>query len=107
MSKPAYTRSKGQVLHRFEPGSVATIPVGTIEIKRHFARRVDDIGRKLQDAVRQELYRWEHKDAQMRAFENHKAECVFVNTTSVNGRKLDVRECAKCGSNSLYETMEK
>ncbi|MGB3532403.1 MAG: hypothetical protein WBA13_02690 [Microcoleaceae cyanobacterium] len=98
MNQSSYTRSKGQVLHRFEPGSVVTIPAGTIEIYRHFARRVDSIGRKLQDAVRQELYRWEHKDAQMKAFENHTAECVFVISQSVNGKKLDVRECAKCGA---------
>ncbi|NEP01613.1 MAG: hypothetical protein F6K58_23745 [Symploca sp. SIO2E9] len=98
MNQPAYTRSKGQVLHSFEPGSVATIPAGTIEIKRHFARRVDNLSKKLQDAVRQELYRWEYKDAQMKAFENHAAECVFVTTQSVNGKRLDVRECAKCGA---------
>ncbi|EAW35084.1 hypothetical protein [Lyngbya sp. PCC 8106] len=98
MNQSSYTRSKGQVLHRFEPGSVATIPVGTIEIKRHFARRVDNIGKKLQDAVRQEVYRWEHKDALMMRFENHTAECVFVTTQSVDGKKLEVRECAKCGA---------
>ncbi|NMF63935.1 hypothetical protein DP113_07975 [Brasilonema octagenarum UFV-E1] len=98
MSQPAYSRSKGQVLRRYEPGSVATIPAGTIQVYRHFARKVDELSRKLQDAVRQELYRWEHKDAQMTAFENYTAECVFVITQSVNGKRLEVRECANCGA---------
>lgn len=98
MNKPAYTRSKGQVLHRFEPGSIATIPIGTIEISKHYARKVDDLSRDLQNAVRQELTRWKHLDAQMDAFRRYTAECVFVTTQSVNGRKLDVRECAKCGA---------
>lgn len=98
MNKPAYTRSKGQVLHRFEPGSIATIPIGTIEINRHYARKIDDLGKDLQDAVRQELTRWKHLDAQMEAFRRYTAECVFVTTQSVNGRRLDVRECAKCGA---------
>ncbi|OKH30605.1 hypothetical protein NIES2119_30650 [[Phormidium ambiguum] IAM M-71] len=98
MNQQAYTRSKGQVLHRFEPGSVATIPIGTIEISRHFARKVDDLGRDLQDSVRQELTRWKHLDAQMDAFRKYTAECVFVTTQSVNGKRLEVRECAKCGA---------
>jgi DNA-binding transcriptional MerR regulator len=98
MSQQSYTRSKGQVLHRFEPGSVATIPVGTIKISRHDARKVDDLGKDLQDAVRQELTRWKHLDAQMDAFRRYTAECVFVTTQSVKGRRLDVRECAKCGA---------
>ena len=98
MSNQAYRRSKGQVLHRFEPRSVATIPAGTIEIRRHFARRVDDLGRDLQDAVRQELTRWKHLDAQMEAFRRYTAEFVPVVTQSVNGSRLDVRECAKCGA---------
>ncbi|MEW6497444.1 MAG: hypothetical protein AB1589_33825 [Cyanobacteriota bacterium] len=98
MSKQAYTRSKGQVLHRFEPGTVATIPVGTIEIRRHFARKVDDLGKDLQDAVRQELTRWKHLDAQMKAFDRYTAEFVPVITQSVNGSRLEVRECAKCGA---------
>ena len=98
MSKQAYTRSKGQVLHRFEPGTVATIPVGTIEIRRHFARKVDDLGKDLQDAVRQELTRWKHLDAQMDAFRRYTAEFVPVITQSVNGSRLEVRECAKCGA---------
>lgn len=98
MNQPAYTRSKGQVLHRFEPGSVATIPAGTIQINKHFSRKVDDLSRDLQDAVRQELTRWRHLDAQMEAFRRYTAECVFVSTQSVNGRRLDVRECSKCGA---------
>jgi len=98
MNQPAYTRSKGQVLHRFEPGSVATIPAGTIQISKHFSRKVDDLGRDLQDAVRQELTRWRHLDAQMEAFRRYTAECVFVSTQSVNGRRLEVRECSKCGA---------
>ncbi|MDJ0619808.1 MAG: hypothetical protein QNJ63_24210 [Calothrix sp. MO_192.B10] len=98
MNQQAYTRSKGQVLHRFEPGSIATIPIGTIEVSRHYARKVDDLGRDLQDAVRQELTRWKHLDAQMEAFRRYKAECVFVTTQQVKGRRLDVRECAKCGA---------
>lgn len=51
----------------------------------------------LQDTVRQELTRWKHLDAQMDAFRRYTAECVFVITQSVNGKRLDVRECAKCG----------
>ncbi|MEQ8539162.1 MAG: hypothetical protein RIB93_17130 [Coleofasciculus sp. D1-CHI-01] len=98
MNQPAYTRSKGQVLHRFEPGSVATIPAGTIQINKHFSRKVDDLARDLQDAVRQELTRWRHLDAQMEAFRRYTAECVFVSTQSVNGRRLDIRECSKCGA---------
>ncbi|MBC1238205.1 hypothetical protein [Nostoc sp. 2RC] len=98
MNQQAYTRSKGQVLHRFEPGSVATISIGTIEISRHDARKVDDLGRDLQDAVRQELTRWKYLDAQMDAFRRYTAECVFVTTQLVYGRRLDVRECAKCGA---------
>ncbi|MEQ9367628.1 MAG: hypothetical protein RIG63_01150 [Coleofasciculus chthonoplastes F3-SA18-01] len=98
MNQPAYTRSKGQVLHRFEPGSVATIPAGTIRISKHFSRKVDDLSRDLQNAVRQELTRWRHLDAQMEAFRRYTAECVFVSTQSVNGRRLDVRECSKCGA---------
>ncbi|MGL4622919.1 MAG: hypothetical protein ACRCZS_28340 [Chroococcidiopsis sp.] len=98
MNQQAYTRSKGQILRRFEPGSVATIPIGTIEISRHYARKIDDLGRDLQDAVRQELTRWKHLDAQMEAFQRYTAECVFVTTQSVNGKRLDVRECAKCGA---------
>ncbi|MHC5739410.1 hypothetical protein [Nostoc sp.] len=98
MSQQSYTRSKGQILRRFEPGSVATIPIGTIEISRHYARKIDDLGRDLQDAVRQELTRWKHLDAQMEAFRRYTAECVFVTTQSVNGKRLDVRECAKCGA---------
>lgn len=98
MSQQPYTRSKGQVLHRFEPGSVVTISIGTIEISRHHARKVNELGRDLQDAVRQELTRWKHLDAQMDAFRRYTAECVFVTTQLVNGRRLDVRECAKCGA---------
>lgn len=98
MSQQSYTRSKGQILRRFEPGSVATIPIGTIEISRHYARKIDDLGRDLQDAVRQELTRWKHLDAQMEAFRRYTAECVFVTTQLVNGKRLDVRECAKCGA---------
>jgi len=98
MSKQTYTRSKGQVLHRFEPGTVATIPVGTIEIRRHFARKVDDLGKDLQDAVRQELTRWKHLDAQMDAFRRYTAEFVPVITQFVNGSRLEARECAKCGA---------
>ncbi|MHC5675642.1 hypothetical protein [Nostoc sp.] len=98
MSQQSYTRSKGQILRRFEPGSVATIPIGTIEVIKHYARKIDDLGRDLQDAVRQELTRWKHLDAQMEAFRRYTAECVFVTTQSVNGKRLDVRECAKCGA---------
>ncbi len=98
MNQQAYTRSKGQVLHRFEPGSVATIPIGTLEIIKHYARKVNDLGRNLQDTVRQELTRWKHLDAQMEAFRKSTAECVFVTTQLVKGKKLEVRECAKCGA---------
>jgi len=98
MSQQSYTRPKGQILRRFEPGSVATIPIGTIEISRHYARKIDDLGRDLQNTVRQELTRWKHLDSQMEAFQRYTAECVFVTTQSVNGKRLDVRECAKCGA---------
>ncbi len=98
MNQQAYTRSKGQVLHRFEPGSVATIPIGTIEISEHIARKVNDLGRNLPDTIRQELTRWKHLDAQMDAFRRYTAECVFVTTQLVKGRKLKVRECARCGA---------
>lgn len=98
MSKQSRTFSKGKVLHSVEPGSVVTIPVGTIEVKRHFARRVDDLSKDVEEAVRQELTRWKHLDAQMEAFRRHTAEFVPVLTQSVNGRRLKARECTKCGA---------
>lgn len=98
MSKPKYTRSKGQVLHRFEPGAVATIPAGTAEITKHFARRQDKLSRDLKETVRQELSRWRMVDSQMQAFIEHTADLVFVDISSVQGRRLKVRECAKCGA---------
>lgn len=98
MSKQSRSFSKGKVLHSVEPGSVVTIPVGTIEVKRHFARRVDDLSKDVEDAVRQELTRWKHLDAQMEAFRRHTAEFVPVLTQSVNGGRLKARECAKCGA---------
>jgi hypothetical protein len=98
MSKQSRTFSKGKVLHSVEPGSVVTIPVGTIEVNRHFARRVVDLSKDVEEAVRQELTRWKHLDAQMEAFRRHAAEFVPVLTQSVNGRRLKARECAKCGA---------
>lgn len=98
MSKQSRTFSKGKVLHSVEPGSVVTIPVGTIEVKHHVARRVDDLSKDVEDAVRQELTRWKHLDAQMEAFRRHKAEFVPVLTQSVKGYRLKARECAKCGA---------
>lgn len=96
MKKPKYSRSKGQILHRFEPGAVATTPAGTAEITKHFARRKDKLSRDLRDAVDQELSRWQHCDSQMRAFINKTADLVPVDITSVQGRRLKARECAKC-----------
>jgi len=98
MNKQSRTFSKGKVLHSVEPGSVVTIPIGTIEVKRHFARRVVDLSKDVEDAVRQELTRWKHLDAQMEAFSRHTAEFVPVLTQSVNGGRLKARECAKCGA---------
>lgn len=98
MSKQSRTFSKGKVLHSVEPGSVVTIPFGTIEVNRHFARRVVDLSKDVEEAVRQELTRWKHLDAQMEAFRRHTAEFVPVLTQSVNGRRLKARECAKCGA---------
>ncbi|MEG4246646.1 hypothetical protein QUA46_20855 [Microcoleus sp. MON2_D6] len=98
MSKQSRTFSKGKVLHSVEPGSVATIPVGTIEVNCHFARRVVDLSKDVEEAVRQELTRWKHLDAQMEAFRRHTAEFVPVLTQSVKGRRLKARECAKCGA---------
>lgn len=98
MTNSKYSRSKGQVLHRFEPGSVATTPSGTAEIIRHFTRRQTKLSKDLQEAVRQELTRWKHVDSQMQAFINYTAELVPVDITSVNGRRLKVRECSSCGA---------
>lgn len=98
MAKPKYTRSKGQVLHRFEPGAVATSPSGTAEIKKHFARYKGDQPSDLREVVRQELTRWRHFDSQMKNFIEHKADLVPVDVSSVTGRRLNVRECAKCGA---------
>ncbi|MGG6265036.1 hypothetical protein [Leptolyngbya sp. AN10] len=98
MSKPKYTRAKGQVLHRFEPGAVVTIPAGTAEITKHFARKQEKLSRDLKDAVRQELSRWRMVDSQMQAFIDRTADIIFVDISSVQGRRLKVRECAKCGA---------
>jgi len=98
MAKPKYTRSKGQVLHRYEPGAVATTSSGTAEIKKHFARRQDKLSRDLREAIEQELSRWRHFDSQMRNFIEHKADLVPVDISSVSGKRLNVRECAKCGA---------
>jgi hypothetical protein len=98
MKSPRYKRSKGQVLHRFEPGAVVTIPVGTVEIYKHFARKDTGRSRDLEDAVRQELLRWRHYDAQMQAFIDHKADFVPVDITSVSGKRLVVRECSRCNA---------
>ncbi|NCJ08230.1 hypothetical protein GS597_17295 [Synechococcales cyanobacterium C] len=98
MARPKYTRSKGQVLHRFEPGAVATAPAGTAEIFKHFARKQDNLRADLRDAVEQELRRWRHFDSQMQAFLNHTADLVPVDIASVQGQRLQIRECAKCGA---------
>jgi hypothetical protein len=98
MARPKYTRSKGQVLHRFEPGAVATTPTGTAEIVGHFARKQPKLSRDLREAVEQELRRWQHFDSQMQAFRNHTADLIPVNILSVKGYRLQVRECAKCGA---------
>lgn len=98
MAKPKYTRSKGQVLHRFEPGAVATAPAGTAEIVKHFARRQGKLRADLRDAVEQELRRWRHFDSQMQAFLNHTADLVPVDIASVQGYRLQTQECAKCGA---------
>lgn len=98
MNKPKYTRSKGQVLHRFEPGSVATTPTGTAEIVGHFARKQPKLSRDLREAVEQELRRWQHFDSQMQAFQSHTADLIPVNILSVKGYRLLVRECSKCGA---------
>jgi hypothetical protein len=98
MTNSKYSRSKGQVLHRFEPGAVVTTPSGTAEITSHFTRRETKLSRDLQEAVRQELTRWKHVDSQMQAFINYTAELVPVDITSVHGRRLKVRECASCGA---------
>lgn len=104
MAKPKYARSKGQVLHRYEPGAVATTSSGTAEIKKHFARRQDKLSRDLREAIEQELSRWRHFDSQMRNFIEHKADLVPVDISSVTGRRLNVRECAKCGAIRNVET---
>ena len=106
MKKPKYSRSKGQILHRFEPGAVATTPVGIAEITKHFARKKDKLSRDLRDAVKQELSRWQHCDSQMRAFINETADLVPVDITSVQGRRLKVRECAKCRAIRNVELVE-
>ena len=106
MAKPKYSRSKGQILHRFEPGAVVTTPVGTAEITKHFARKKDKLSRDLRDAVEQELSRWQHCDAQMRAFINKTADLVPVDITSVQGRRLKVRECGRCRAIRNVELVE-
>ncbi len=106
MPKPKYSRSKGQILHRFEPGAVASTPSGTAEITKHFARKKDRLSRDLRDAVEQELSRWQHCDSQMRAFINKTADLVPVDITSVRGRRLKVRECTKCRAIRNVELVE-
>lgn len=101
MPQPKYTRSRGQILHRFEPGAVASTTSGTGEIKRHFARKLSDKDVNLADlkeAINQELLRWRHFDAQMQRFRNRTADLVPVSVTSVEGRRLKVKECNSCGA---------